>query len=130
MKFKNKKKILIISAIGILLTTIGVFALNGAFGGGASIPSDTFTRGLVGYWSMDEGRGTTTADISGNNNTGIFITAASSPAWTRGAPALNRSGTSGSGLSFDGTNDKVAIPDADMFDLQNMTMEAWIKPAD
>src|SRR3989344_1954783 len=105
MKFKNKKKILIISAIGILLTTIGVLALNGAFGGGASIPSDTFTRGLVGYWSMDEGRGTTTADISGNNNTGIMVSTTTSPAWTSGR--ANPPAGGGGALSFDGTDDYI-----------------------
>ena len=55
----------------VVLGSIGIVgALNGWFGGGGSIPEDTFTRGLVGYWSFDEGNGVTVYDSSGNNNNG------------------------------------------------------------
>src|SRR3989344_7825727 len=96
LKIRKKSIIVVFGIVAVLAITGTVLGLNGFFGGGGSIPTDAFTRGLVGYWSMDEGKGTTTADISGNNNTGIFITAASSPAWTQGK--VN------GGLSFDGTD--------------------------
>ena len=39
--------------------------------------------GLVGYWRMDEGSGTTVEDLSSNNNTSDLIHA---PAWTTDVP--------------------------------------------
>src|SRR5690606_18753071 len=59
------------------------------------------TQGLVGYWTFDEGSGTTANDSSGNNNTGTLT---NGPTW--------QSGTSckvGGCLSFDGSNDNVVI---------------------
>jgi len=43
--------------------------------GGAPIP------GLIGYWPLNEGAGTTTADSSGNNHPGTLV---NSPMWTPG----------------------------------------------
>ena len=55
--------------VGVVLVVVGtVGALNGWFGGGGSIPSDTFTRGLVGYWAFEEGSGSVAYDSSGNEN--------------------------------------------------------------
>lgn len=60
----------------IVLVIVGVVgALNGWWGGGGRIPSDTFTRGLVGYWTFDEGTGTTTYDASGQGHHGTIFTA-------------------------------------------------------
>ncbi len=75
MKIKNNKKVLIILGVTAIILGGGIGylgALNGWWGGGGSIPSDTFTRGLVGYWSMDEGSGTTSYDASGNGNDGAL----------------------------------------------------------
>lgn len=49
--------------------------------------------GLIAYWSMNEGSGTTLNDTSGNNNNGTIYGAE----WTNGY--------SNSALSFDGIND-------------------------
>lgn len=49
---------------------------------------------LIGYWAFDEGTGTTTADLSGGGNTGVFF---NSPVWASDA-------TRSSYLSFNGTN--------------------------
>ena len=49
--------------------------------------------GLVGGYRFSEGAGTTTADVSGNNNTGILV---NGPAWT--------AGEYGGALSFSGAN--------------------------
>ena len=71
----KKKKLIISSLIGtaIVLATVGVVgALNGWFGGGGSIPSDTMTRGLVGYWGMDEASGPLVFDKSGQGNDGMI----------------------------------------------------------
>ena len=43
--------------------------------------SASFTSNLVAYWKFDEGTGTTTADSSGNGNTGTLT---NGPLWTAG----------------------------------------------
>ena len=129
MPFKINKRKHIISitiAIAVVLILVGVVgALNGWFGGGASIPSDTFTRGLVGYWNFDEGSGQTAYDASNEGNDGTLGATsgaeASDPTWT--------SGKEGGGLSFDGTDDYVGI--ADDFVSDEFSAAMWIKiPAD
>jgi glutamine amidotransferase PdxT len=70
---------------------------------------------------MNEGSGTTTADISGNNHPGTLV---SSPTW--GA------GKYGQGLTFNGTSSYVNIPDHNDFTLdptKNYTWSAWVKNA-
>jgi len=75
-KYRNIKVKPIIAVIAgiIALAVVGVVgALNGWFGGGGAIPSDTMTRGLVGYWSMDEATGPLVFDGSGQGNDGKII---------------------------------------------------------
>ena len=62
------------------------------------------TSGLVGHWSFDEGSGTTTADRSGNGNTGTLNYGA---AWEPSAQCKV-----GGCLSFDGVDDYVRVADA------------------
>jgi len=81
---KNPSRIAKLAIIAAIILTLGVggtFALNGFFGGGAAVPEDTFTRGLAGYWSFDEGKGNVAYDASGNGNNG---TLANGPKWTMG----------------------------------------------
>ncbi|MBU6320948.1 hypothetical protein KGO04_00170 [Patescibacteria group bacterium] len=56
-------------------------------------PTAGIGSGLVGYWPFNEGTGNTTADISGNKNTGTLVNA---PSWVKGKY--------GNALSFNGTN--------------------------
>src|SRR5207244_11060895 len=58
-------------------------------------PQPPPTSGLIGYWPLDEGTGTTTADSSGNNNNGILWPNIS-PVWT--------SGKLGNALQFNATD--------------------------
>ena len=58
------------------------------------------TTGLQGYWSFEEGGGTTTADLSGNGNTGIFV---GTPEWDSGPDGFGNAlffdvGASGDGV--------------------------------
>ena len=73
---------------------------------------------LIGWWRMDEGLGTTVADMSGGNHTGQF--AEGTPEWVNGR--------SGKALQFDGSN-KVEIPDHDDFHLTDaLSVALWTKP--
>lgn len=76
------------------------------------------SSGLVAAYSFNEGSGATTADRSGNGQTGTL----SGSAWTA-------SGRYGSALSFNGTNSWVTVNGSNLLDLTTaMTLEAWIYP--
>jgi hypothetical protein len=78
--------------------------------------------GLVGYWTLDEGRGLSAADSSGNGNTGSLFNA---PVWTS-------AGHFNGALSFAATNAAVVVPGGGVLaDLSRtgVTVAAWIKPA-
>ncbi|HOI97227.1 MAG TPA: LamG domain-containing protein [Candidatus Pacearchaeota archaeon] len=110
-------KLLIAVGVLALAATGGTLALNGFFGGGAAIPEDTMTRGLVGYWSFDEGGGTIARDASGNNNHGTLT---NGPKWTQGK--------SGGALQFDGKDDYVDCGNNSSlnFGTGDFTAEYWI----
>ena len=57
--------------------------------------------GLVGYWSFDEGEGSTAYDYSGHGNHGTIYGAQ----WV--------TGVAGTALSFDGSDDYVDVPNID-----------------
>jgi hypothetical protein len=70
------------------------------------------------YWPLSEGTGTTTADISGNNNTGTLIGGVS---WTTG-------GRYGDALAFDGISGYVDAGNAPSTNIVgSCTMAAWVK---
>ena len=78
-------------------------------------------NGLVGYWSFNEGSGSTAADGSGNGHTGSLQY---SPTW-----ATTGSCRVGGCLSFDGTDDYVRVADSAPLRITgNLTLSAWIKP--
>ena len=69
----------------------------------------TCFQGLVGYWTFDEGNGTTTKDLSGYGNDGTLYsgtTSICSNPPTSGCPTWV-TGKIGSALSLDGSNDYV-----------------------
>ncbi len=74
------------------------------------------TNGLVGYWNLDEGTGTTALDLSGNGNGGTLV---NGPTWV--------SGKIGNGLSFNGTNNYVNITNSTNFNFGtgNFTVSFW-----
>jgi hypothetical protein len=74
--------------------------------------------GLRAAYAFQEGSGTTTADGSGNTNTGTLT---NGPVWTT-------QGKYGNALSFDGVNDFVSVPDNATLDLAGTgTIEAWVR---
>ncbi len=75
--------------------------------------------GAVASYSFQEGAGTTTADSSGNNNTG---TLSSGVSWTLGKI--------GNAVSFNGTSGNITVNDAPSLDFAgSFTLSGWIKPA-
>lgn len=76
---------------------------------GYTLDGSNLTDDLVGYWSFDENGGTSTADLSGNGNTGT-LTNMDDADWV--------AGKFGNGLDFDGTDDVVVVTDDD--NIQNI----------
>jgi glucose/arabinose dehydrogenase len=73
----------------------------------------------VAAYSFDEGSGTSVADATDGGHGG----AVSGATWTA-------DGRFGSALTFDGIDDRVAIPDHSELDLATgMTLEAWVRPS-
>jgi len=72
--------------------------------------------GHVGLWHFNEGAGTTTADNSGNGNTGTLT---NGPTWV--------DGKYGKALSFDGVDDYVEVPNI-YWDssITGITISAWV----
>lgn len=83
---------------------------------------DPLNKGIVGYWKLDDGSGTSAADASGNANTGTLV---SSPTW--GA------GKIGGAVTFNGTSQYVDMGSAgsgtSLAITGNLTLSAWIKRA-
>ena len=71
--------------------------------------------GLVGYWPMNEGRGTKAGDSSGQGNTGTIT----------GATWIN--GKRGGALSFNGSSNWVNISNSTTLNQANFTAFAWFK---
>ena len=91
-------------------TTVTLVVNSSGGGGGGTLP------GKAAY-PFSEGAGSTTADASGNNNTGTLATGTT---WT--------AGKYGNGLRFDGVNGSVTVADAASLDLGNTgTIAAWVK---
>ena len=92
----------------------------------AEIKANAFNRnlsnsatGLVAYYRMNEGSGTTTVNSAAS--TGIDGTLINGPAWTASPVQF---GTNA--LSFDGADDNITVPDDNTLDISAaITLEAW-----
>jgi hypothetical protein len=80
--------------------------------------------GLIGYWSFDEGTGTTINDLSGNGNNGTLSNANGSGAWTTGhfGSAYYFPGVTGSNST------RVVIPNSASLQISSaITFAAWVR---
>ncbi len=85
---------------------------------GATLPATPPVVSPIGHWKLDDGNGLTVADASGNGLAGALV---NRPVWT--------SGRLGGGLSLNGTNDYVQIPNPGPLSPQKMTLSLWVNPS-
>lgn len=100
----------------VLICLLAIFLLgfSAVFLGGGVEDVNDVTDGLVGYWKLDEGTGTTATDSSGGGNNGTI----SGATWTG-------SGKFGNGLDFEvGNSPEVFINHN--FDSADVTITAWV----
>ena len=84
------------------------------------------SRGLVGWWPLDEGQGIVARDLSIYSNAGTLTNMANPATSTSGWGA----GASQRELAFDGSNDYVTVPHSSSLAIvADMTMTAWIRIA-
>src|SRR6267143_2021274 len=83
----------------------------------ANVAADA--TGLVAAFGLSEGSGSTTADSSTSGFNGTLV---NGTLWT--------TGKNGTGLFFDGLNDKVVLPATLDIAALPFTLEAWINPTD
>ena len=100
-----------------VLAALATFALL------APASASAFTNPLGGWWPMNEGRGQTIYDWSGNGNNGQLGstpgTDANDPAWIKGV-------FFGSALRFGG-DDFVQIPSSPSLKPKQITVSAWVR---
>src|SRR3989344_4314444 len=78
--------------------------------------------GLVGYWSMEEGKGNSqTFDRSGKWNKGTLTNVDPLTDW------VNSATSSGQALDFDGSDDYILVPNNPSFELTDGTISFWVK---
>ncbi|MDE1941074.1 MAG: hypothetical protein KGI66_03065, partial [Patescibacteria group bacterium] len=90
---------------------------------GSSCTTGDLTCGLVGWWKLDEGSGTTAADSSGNGNTGTLV---GGPAWLSGSSVRAGSGA----LSFSGSGQYVDLGNSAGLNFgagQDFSYSLWLK---
>jgi hypothetical protein len=86
--------------------------------------SHPLAKGLVACYLFSEGNGDKVYDLSGNGNTGTFTGIAFPSTATSGWNPCKF----GKGLSFDGINDYVSVPDNDSLDFAtDFTISFWFK---
>jgi hypothetical protein len=90
------------------------------------VPAASLAGPLAGWWPMNEGKGQTVYDWSGNGNHGTLGSTpgvdANDPTWTQGLFG------SGRALSFDG-NDVVTVPRSSTLEPKRLTVSSWLRGA-
>jgi hypothetical protein len=87
---------------------------------------------MIGYWTFNDGSGSTAKDSSVNANDGTVIIGGSgsqtttTQAWSNGI-----SGEYAGSIKVDGTDDYIQVPDSSILDINQSgwTISAWINPS-
>ncbi|MDE1940869.1 MAG: LamG domain-containing protein, partial [Patescibacteria group bacterium] len=85
---------------------------------GSSCATGDLTCGLVAWWKLADGSGTSITDSSGSGDTGLFV---NSPSWTTDAAVGNGA------VSFEGSNGYIKIPTAPTIS-QPYSVSMWFYP--
>lgn len=88
-------------------------------GGTPSVSALYSPTGLVGYWSFNEGSGSSTIDQSGNNNSGLWSGSTTGGSYYTAGKVGSYAG------NFDGTDNCISLPLA-MPTSSNLTVSAWV----
>ena len=80
--------------------------------------------GLIGYWPLDEGAGSVTADATGTGRAGALV---QSPVWVSSTAPLTPNPAAGQALRFDGVDDAVRVAHAPELNAFPLTVAAWVK---
>lgn len=101
-------------------TAVSEIKLGGQSIGGSS--------SLVGYWSFEEGTGTTTADKSNNSDTGTLQNFACTTLDCNPSSGWTSAGKRGNALVFNGVNNYVDMGNTTNLDISGsqITMAAWV----
>ncbi len=112
-----------------LISLIGLIGLICFFGSAKKAEASSLYKapnnlGLLGYWSMEDGHGSSVTDFSGSRNhgttSGIANPPTSSSGWTT-------SGKIGQALNFDGTNDYVDLGTKSSLNLTTtLSISGWV----
>jgi|GEM_PF-1559755 len=119
---------------GVLTASTSRFMYAGNnTGGNTTVTNATYYNldindGLVGYWNLNEGTGTSAADVSGYDVTGTLASSTAQPTWSSTVPGSGYYGKNTASLDFDG-GDHVTLSSTN--DLPSgtaaRTMCAWAK---
>ena len=110
----------IVVMLGLALV---VLAVSFQVSRNSSASAFTLVPSAVAAYGFSESSGTTTADASGNNNTGTLL----------GGATRTTAGKFGNAISFNGTNASVRIPDSPSWKVNGSTtytVSLWIKVKD
>jgi len=99
--------------------TITVPAVAQSYTANYTVVANPLPAGLVAGWNFNETSGTTASDSSGNGNTATLVNG-----------VTRTTGNYGGGLTFDGVNDYLAIPNSPSLDIGGsaLALALWMKP--
>jgi len=123
---KPRQRVCSLGALGTLAAAILCIASPAFASVTLASPNLTaLSSGLVGYWPLDGATtnwaANTTADLSGQGNTGTLVSLA-----TSSAPAV---GKIGGALNFNGSASNISVPNsAGINPASTITVSVWIKP--
>jgi len=100
-------------ATGVATGSTTIRATSGSISGSTSLT--VAASGLVGYWTFDDGSGTTAADSSGNGHTATLVNGVS---WV--------TGKMGDAVSANGVNQYVSLPAINLSATNAVTWAAWV----
>ncbi len=99
---------------------LGASEIASLYRAGGIVGKQSSKQGLVGYWPLNEGRGSKAGDFSGNGSNCTFY---GSPSWT--------SGPRGSAINFPASTDYMLCGNNSVLNTgsSNFTLSAWVSRA-